>query len=73
MSDKPLITAQNLSVHYPLRGSILGPKPYVGAVENVTIDIAPGSFFGLVGESGSGKTTLGRAMLKAAPNTKGDV
>lgn len=73
MTQKPLITAQNLSVHYPLRGGLIGPKPYVGAVENVTIEIAAGSFFGLVGESGSGKTTLGRAMLRAAPITKGDV
>jgi peptide/nickel transport system ATP-binding protein len=73
MSDTPLITAQNLSVHYPLRAGIIGPKPYVAAVENVTIEVAAGSFFGLVGESGSGKTTLGRAMLRAAPITKGDV
>ena len=71
--SKPLITAQNLSVHYPLSGSLVGPKKYVGAVENVTIEITPGSFFGLVGESGSGKTTLGRAMLRAAPISKGDV
>jgi oligopeptide/dipeptide ABC transporter ATP-binding protein len=73
MSQKPLISAQNLSVHYALRGGLIGPKPYVAAVENVSIEIAPGSFFGLVGESGSGKTTLGRAMLRAAPITKGDV
>jgi oligopeptide/dipeptide ABC transporter ATP-binding protein len=39
----------------------------------VTIEIAAGSFFGLVGESGSGKTTLGRAMLRAAPISRGDV
>ena len=49
MSQKPLITAQGLSVHYPLRGGLIGPKPFVRAVENVTIEIAPGSFFGLVG------------------------
>lgn len=73
MSDKPLMTAKGLSVHYPLRGGIIGPKPFVRAVENVNIEIAPGSFFGLVGESGSGKTTLGRAMLRAAPISKGDV
>jgi oligopeptide/dipeptide ABC transporter ATP-binding protein len=74
MSDKPLISAQNLSVHYPLRGgSLLGPAPVVRAVENVSLEIAAGSFFGLVGESGSGKTTLGRAMLRAAPITNGDV
>jgi peptide/nickel transport system ATP-binding protein len=73
MTSKPLIAAKGLSVHYALRGNLIGPKPYVGAVENVDIEIAPGSFFGLVGESGSGKTTLGRAMLRAAPITKGDV
>jgi len=39
----------------------------------VSIQIRKGSFFGLVGESGSGKTTLGRALLRAAPITKGEV
>ncbi len=73
MTNKPLIAAKGLSVHYALRGNLIGPKPYVGAVENVDIEIAPGSFFGLVGESGSGKTTLGRAMLRAAPISRGDV
>lgn len=73
MTDKPLITAQNLSVHYALRGGLIGPAPFVRAVENVSLEIAPRSFFGLVGESGSGKTTLGRAMLRAAPISKGDV
>jgi oligopeptide/dipeptide ABC transporter ATP-binding protein len=73
MSQKPLITAQNLSVHFALRGSLIGQTPVVRAVENISLDIAPGSFFGLVGESGSGKTTLGRAMLRAAPISQGDV
>jgi len=73
MSQEPLVTAQNLSVHYALRGGLIGPVPIVRAVENVSLEIAPGSFFGLVGESGSGKTTLGRAMLRAAPISKGDV
>jgi len=73
MSQPTLISAQGLSVHYALRGGLIGPKPYVGAVENVDIEIASGSFFGLVGESGSGKTTLGRAMLRAAPISRGDV
>jgi len=73
MSQTPLITARGLSVHYPLSGGLIGPKPVVRAVENVSLEIAPGSFFGLVGESGSGKTTLGRAMLRAAPISQGDV
>ena len=73
MTQTPLITAKGLSVHYPLSGSLIGPRPVVRAVENVSLEIAPGSFFGLVGESGSGKTTLGRAMLRAAPISQGAV
>jgi peptide/nickel transport system ATP-binding protein len=74
MSEKPLISARDLSVHYPLRGGRpFGPKPVVKAVEGVNVDIERRSFFGLVGESGSGKTTFGRALLRAAPITRGDV
>ncbi|MEE9387989.1 MAG: oligopeptide/dipeptide ABC transporter ATP-binding protein [Paracoccaceae bacterium] len=74
MSDKPLISTRDLSVHFPLRGGgLFGPKPVVRAVEGVNIDIPKGHFFGIVGESGSGKTTLGRALLRAAPITRGDV
>ncbi|RMF41219.1 MAG: ATP-binding cassette domain-containing protein [Alphaproteobacteria bacterium] len=73
MSDTPIITVEELSVHFPLRGHLFGPKPVVRAVERVSLHVARGSFFGLVGESGSGKTTLGRAILRAAPITAGSV
>ena len=69
----PLIRADGLSVHFPIGGGVFQAKQFVRAVENVSIDIPKGSFFGLVGESGSGKTTLGRALLKAAPITGGKV
>lgn len=69
----PLISVQDLAVHFPLRGTLLGPRHVVQAVEGITLDIKKGQFFGLVGESGSGKTTLGRAILKAAPITRGSV
>ena len=72
MSDV-LIAARNLSVHFPLRGFVLGERPAVRAVEGINLEIEKGSFFGLVGESGSGKTTLGRAMLKAAPISHGEI
>ena len=72
MSDV-LIAARNLSVHFPLSGGLFGEKPVVRACEGINLEIEKGSFFGLVGESGSGKTTLGRAMLKAAPITHGEV
>ena len=66
-----LISTNELSVHYPLRGKLFGPKPVVRAIEKVSVQIQKGSFFGLVGESGSGKTTFGRALLRAAPITSG--
>jgi ABC-type oligopeptide transport system ATPase subunit len=72
MSDV-LIAAHNLSVHFPLRRLGFGEIPVVRACEGINLEIEKGSFFGLVGESGSGKTTLGRAMLKAAPITHGEV
>ena len=73
MTDTPLISVRNLSVHFPISGPLFGPKLFVRAVDNVSIDIAAGTFFGLVGESGSGKTTLGRALLKAVPITGGHI
>ncbi|MCP4877740.1 MAG: ATP-binding cassette domain-containing protein [Gammaproteobacteria bacterium] len=73
MSKDVLIAARDLSVHFPLRGLGFGERPVVRACEGINIEIEKGSFFGLVGESGSGKTTLGRAMLKAAPISHGEV
>lgn len=69
----PLISVRDLAVHFPLRGGLFMPKTFVRAVEGVDLDLPKGAFFGLVGESGSGKTTLGRAILKAAPITRGDI
>ena len=65
-----LIRADKLSVHFQI-GKGLFTQRILKAVDNVTLDIEKGSFFGLVGESGSGKTTLGRALLKAAPISGG--
>lgn len=65
-----LIRAENLSVGFPI-GKGLFTKFVLKAVDNVSVQIEKGSFFGLVGESGSGKTTLGRALLKAVPITGG--
>ena len=73
MTDKPLITVRDLSVHFPIGGAVFTKQKYIKAVNKVSIEIAPGTFFGLVGESGSGKTTLGRALLKAVPITSGHV
>lgn len=71
MTEKPIISARDLSVHFTLRGGALFSSQTLKAVEGVNLDIPKGSFFGLVGESGSGKTTLGRAFLKAVKITRG--
>lgn len=69
----PLIEAQNLTVRYAIGGGFLTKKVSLNAVDDISISIGMGSFFGLVGESGSGKTTLGRALLRAAPISDGTV
>lgn len=71
--SNPLVTVDNVSTHYPLGRSLFGQPPVLKAVDQVSLKIQKGSFFGLVGESGSGKTTLGRAILRAAPITDGTV
>lgn len=73
MTAPPVIDAQNLTVSYLLGHGFLGSRVRLDAVDNVSLRIGRGSFFGLVGESGSGKTTLGRALLRAAPITEGSV
>ncbi len=73
MTEKSIISANGLSVHFALRGGMFTPKLVLKAVDNVNLEIPKGSFFGLVGESGSGKTTLGRAFLKAVPISLGEV
>jgi oligopeptide/dipeptide ABC transporter ATP-binding protein len=67
------IQVNRLSVHYGVGGSLFGGGGVLKAVDDISLEIPRGSFFGLVGESGSGKTTLGRAILKAAPISEGEV
>jgi oligopeptide transport system ATP-binding protein len=71
---QPLISIQNLTVHFPLRRSLLGrTREIVRAVDGVSLDILEGETLGLVGESGCGKTTLGRAVLRLVQPTSGRV
>ncbi len=72
--DAPLLSVNNLSVHYPIgRHGLFGRRDVLKAVDDVSFDIRPGETLGLVGESGSGKTTTGRAVLRAVPVTSGSI
>ena len=71
---QPLISIQDLKVHFPVRKSFFGrARQIVKAVDGVWLDILEGETLGLVGESGCGKTTLGRAILRLVEPTSGQV
>jgi oligopeptide transport system ATP-binding protein len=70
-----LLSIKELKVHFPVAGAGLFRRSagIVKAVDGVNLDIQPGETMGLVGESGCGKTTLGRAILRLAEPTSGQV
>ncbi len=70
---EPMLSVARLSVHFEQRGSWLGAKKVLKAVDEVSFQVWPGQTLGLVGESGCGKTTTGRAILRLIEPTSGDV
>ena len=74
MPDDPLLTVQDLRVHFPVRTGLLQrTTDWVRAVDGVSLHVARGRTLGLVGESGCGKTTVGRAVLRLLPASGGSV
>ena len=57
MNTAPIISVENLSLQFTLRGEILH------ALRDISLDIYEGESLAIVGESGSGKSVLCKALL----------
>ena len=75
MSDNNVILSiQNLSKEFKLRGEGLFAKPQVlHALSDISLDVYEGETLGIIGESGCGKSTLGRCIVGLHTPTSGKV
>ena len=74
MNDsQPLLDVRDLHVDYDVAGAAGWRRRTLTVVKGVSFTIAPGETYGLVGESGSGKSTTGRAILRLADVSGGQV
>jgi peptide/nickel transport system ATP-binding protein len=68
------LTIRDLSVRFVGERSSLWrkPKPFI-ALNDVSLDVRPGTIMGLVGESGSGKSTLAKAITGLVKPALGNI
>ena len=73
--SEPLLSIRDVCKYFPVQGKgfLRRVIHQVKAVDDVSLDVAPGKTLGLVGESGSGKTTLARTILRALNPTSGQI
>ncbi len=75
-SEEPVLTLDNLCVHFENNNSFLGlfgESQTVFAVDEIDLDLYENDILAIVGESGCGKTTLGKASIALQRPTSGEV
>ena len=75
MTDQPLLSVEDLAVHFPVMEGVLFDKQVgsVKAVDGVSFQLNRAETFGLVGESGCGKSTTALAILRMLEVTAGRI
>ncbi|GCL57887.1 ABC transporter ATP-binding protein [Microcystis aeruginosa] len=68
-----ILSVENLSVRFPVKGVFGQVKTFFNAVDHVSFAVKQGETLGLVGESGCGKSTLARTILRLIPATSGNI
>ena len=64
MSGAPLLTVEDLTVHFKIRRGLTRKSiDVVHAADDIGFALEKGTTLALVGESGSGKTTVAQAVL----------
>lgn len=71
--SEPIIRLEDVHVRYKSRGSTLGNRQYVNALDGVSMSLYPGQTLGIVGESGSGKSTAAKVLVGLEAPTSGQV
>ena len=67
----PILTAEGLTRHYPVKDGMFAPMQLVRALTDVSFELSPGKTLAVVGESGCGKSTLARLITLIEPATSG--
>ncbi len=74
MTEVPLLSVEDLEVHFPIRSGVLQRQVgLVKAVDGISFTIGRSETLSLVGESGCGKSTTGLALMGLVMPTGGRV
>ncbi len=66
-----VVSAQNLSRDYAVKGGLFAKPSIVRALSGASFDLQAGKTLAVVGESGCGKSTLARVITMIEPPTEG--